>query len=118
MAHVWSPSRLVVMNACVTVSGIIVGSSLSHDGDYHVLVRLDSGQTCGGQGCLNGVNMSRAYGDLVVEVVCAVPAGVPACSGYSNPLTVPPDGTHTTVTGPWVLDKSTGWNEIHPVEAF
>jgi len=32
-AHVWSPSRLVVMNSCVTVSGTVVGSSLSHDGD-------------------------------------------------------------------------------------
>jgi len=118
LAHVWDPSRLVTLSSCITVSGTIAGVNVSHDGDFHVLVRLDAGQTCSGGDCLNSVNMSNSYGDLVVEVICAVPAGVAACNGYTNTLNPPPVGSHTNVTGPWVMDKSTGWNEIHPVTSF
>jgi hypothetical protein len=30
-------------------------------------------------------------------------------------LALPKVGSVITVTGPWVTDKSTGWNKIHPV---
>jgi hypothetical protein len=118
MAHVWDPSRLVILSSCVTVAGTIAATDVSHDGDFHVLIRLDAGQSCAGGNCLNSVNMGNSYGDLMVEVICAVPAGVAACSGYQNTINPPPVGSHVVVTGPWVTDKSTGWNEIHPVESM
>ena len=64
--------------------------------------------------------MTRPH--LILEPVCEYEVtqvdAVAACTGYQNPLVVPPVGTHTTVTGPWVHDADHGWNEIHPVEGF
>jgi Protein of unknown function (DUF3761) len=43
---------------------------------------------------------------------------VSACAGYKNSMSIPPVGTHVSVTGPWVLDLDHGWLEIHPVSSF
>ena len=122
MLHVYNPDRLRVLNPCVTVSGTVELIRSEADGDYHVRVQLDAGQLCGGQNCLDAANLSQQGGDLVVEPVCehsiTQTDAVAACSGYHNTLAVPPVGTHTTVTGPWVLDQDHGWNEIHPAEMF
>jgi hypothetical protein len=121
MAHVYNPSRLLVLNPCVTVAGTVDMVRLEADGDDHVLLHLDAGQLCAGESCLDGEN-SKELGDLVVEPICehAVTQAdaVAACSGYQNPLAVPGPGTHVTVTGPWVLDQDHGWQEIHPAESF
>lgn len=122
MLHVYNPDRLKVLNPCVTVAGTIDLIRSEADGDYHVRVRLDPGQLCGNLNCLDAGNISQQAGDLVVEPVCehaiSQADAVSACSGYQNTLAVPPVGTHTTVTGPWVLDQDHGWNEIHPAEMF
>ena len=122
MEHVYNPDRLRVLNPCVTVSGTIALVRSEADGDFHVRMALDPGQLCAGQDCLNDINRSQQAGDLIVEPVCehsiTQADAMPACSGYHNPLVIPPVGTHTTVTGPWVLDLDHGWNEIHPAENF
>lgn len=121
-AHVYNPDRLQPLAACVTVTGTIERSTPEPDGDYHIRLRLDTGQSCAGQPCTNGTNGSAQHGDLVLEPVCehgvTQPDAVAACVGYRNALVVPPVGTHVSVTGPWVLDSDHGWNEIHPLEAI
>ena len=120
--HVYHPDRLRNLAPCVTVSGTIDLIRHEPDGDDHVLLRLDPGQLCAGQDCLNAENASKQRGDLVLEPVCEHTVtqqdAVAACEGFHNPLVVPKVGTHASVTGPWVLDLEHGWNEIHPVESF
>jgi hypothetical protein len=106
----------------VTVTGTIESKTPQADGDYHVRLKLDPGQTCAGQPCLNGGNKSEQAGDLLLEPVCENPISqadaVDACEGYHNPLVVPPVDTHVEVTGAFVLDLDHGWNEIHPLESI
>ena len=121
-AHVYSPDRLVLLAACVEVTGTIEEESAQEDGDYHVRLHLDPGQTCSGQPCLNGRNLSQLEGDLLLEPVCENPVtredAVAACQGYHNPLVLPPVGSHVAAVGPFVLDIDHGWNEIHPLESI
>ena len=121
-AHVYSPDRLRLLAACVTVTGTIQSETPQADGDFHVRLRLDPGQTCAGQPCLNGGNTSEQAGDLVLEPVCENPISqadaVAACQGYHNPLVLPPVSSHVSVTGVFVLDLDHGWNEIHPLASI
>lgn len=121
-AHVYSPDRLRLLAACVTVTGTIQSETLQVDGDFHVRLRLDPGQTCAGQPCLNGGNTSERAGDLVLEPVCENPISqadaVAACQGYHNPLVLPPVNSHVRVMGAFVLDLDHGWNEIHPLDSI
>jgi hypothetical protein len=121
MAHVYRPSRLTLLNPCVTIAGTIADVRGQADGDYHVMLRVDPGQTCGGQNCLDDGDRILQQGYLVVEVVCERPvtqeAAIATCSQYHNNLAIPGVGSHVTVTGPWVHDQH-GWNEIHPVVHF
>ena len=117
-AHVYSPDRLRLLAACVTVTGTVAVIRSEKDGDLHLLLRLDPGQ----DQYLNEKNVSAEQGDLVLEPVCVRSPtqadAVAACAGYANPLPIPGVGTHVSVTGPWVLDLDHGWQEIHPVFAF
>lgn len=121
-AHVYNPDRLRLLAACVTLTGTIELERAEADGDYHVRLRLDSGQTCDGNHCLDPTNFSQQGGDLVLEPVCENPItqadAVAACAGYRNPLVLPPPGSHVAATGPLVLDALHGWNEIHPLESI
>jgi hypothetical protein len=121
-AHVYSPDRLRLLAACITLTGTIDSETPQADGDYHVRLKLDSGQTCGGQNCLDAKNVSDQAGDLILEPVCDNPItqadAVAACQGYHNPLVLPTVGSHVVVTGPFVLDADHGWNEIHPLESI
>jgi len=100
------------------VTGTIAEIRVEPDGDLHVLLKLDPGQ----QRYVNNKNVSDQQGDLVLEPVCVKPVtqadAVAACAGYVNPIVLPPVGTHTAVTGAWVLDTDHGWLEIHPVSSF
>jgi hypothetical protein len=120
-AHVYSPDRLQLLAACIKVTGTIEEEQAEPDGDYHVRLRLDPGQTCVGQPCLDADNVSGQAGDLLLEPVCENPVtqadAVAACQGYHNPLVLPRVGSHVEVTGPFVLDTDHGWNEIHPLES-
>ncbi len=60
------------------------------------------------------------YGDLVVEIICALPItqsdAMSACQNYTNNITIPSIDDHITVTGPYILDTAHyNWAEIHPV---
>lgn len=103
LANVWGPSRLKVLSPCTTVHGVIKSSSEQGDGDYHIGLRLDSGQT------------------IRIEIV---PADQPGCTiGHKvrygvctgAHIRTPKSGTVVFVTGPKVKDTRTGDIEIHPV---
>ena len=117
-AHVYSPDRLQLLDPCVTVTGTVAVIRSENDGDLHLLLRLDPGQSK----YINASNVSAEQGDLVLEPVCVrTPTqtdAIAACAGYTNPLSIPAIATHVAVTGAWVLDIDHGWMEIHPVSAF
>lgn len=121
-AHVYSPDRLQLLAACIELTGTIDLEKAQPDGDYHVRLHLDPGQTCAAQPCVDADNVSQQGGDLILEPVCENPItqadAVAACQGYHNPLVLPPVGSHVSVMGPFVLDTDHGWNEIHPLESI
>ena len=115
--HVYNPSRLQLVRSCVTVSGIVTSTPRQEpDGDYHVWLGLDSTNASLAN------NPSVHNGDLVVEIVCALPItqqdAVQACQNYTNHITIPQYGQHVTVSGPYVLDTLHNWYEVHPVFAL
>lgn len=118
--HVYHPDRLQLLAPCITVDGTVESTKPEADGDVHIGVRLDPGQTCAGRACINSGNISEQHRDLVLEPVCEHDVtqqdAVAACAGYRNPLQIPVIGTHVSVSGPWVLDTDHGWDEIHPLE--
>lgn len=111
----YNPYRLILIDACKTTTGTVMFTRREADGDWHIGLRLDAGQ----ESLLNAKNMSDEQGDLVVEIICALPItqadAVSACAGYTNTIPIPSVGVHISVTGPYVLDSDHGWNEIHPV---
>ena len=118
-SHVYSPDRLTIVNPCITASGIVENVFEEADGDYHLRLALDSQYS----NLTNGANDQYQYGDLVVEIICALPItqqdAVSACQGYTNNITIPSVNDHITVTGPYVLDTDHhNWAEIHPVYAL
>jgi hypothetical protein len=121
-AHVYSPDRLQLLAACIELTGTIDLEKAQPDGDYHVRLHLDPGQTCAGQPCIDADNVSQQGGDLILEPVCENPItqadAVAACQGYHNPLVLPQVNSHVRVMGPFVLDTDHGWNEIHPLESI
>ncbi len=129
-AHVYHPTRLVVQNPCVTVTGVIVdatngkrkdGVRQEDDGDTHGWLKLDSGQTA----FLNDGNRNAEGGNLVFEIVCMFKVKTPddakiACKApFKNKVVLPPVGSHVAITGSWVQDENHDkWFEIHPVTSI
>jgi hypothetical protein len=126
--HVYNPSRLLVKQDCVTVTGVIVDATAgqSHhqadgvrhekDGDTHGWLKVDSQFA----GLINPGNTSNEAGNLVFELVCHYTAtqvdAKPSCSGFKDHTPIPPLGTHVSITGTLVQEKNHAkWNEIHPV---
>lgn len=113
--HVYNPTRLTKVSACLNVTGVIVESSADDDGDQHFLLRLDPGQ----DKLLNKRNTKKKGGTLVLEIVCANPIKLKkvksACAGYTNRIPIPAVGAHVRATGTYVIDSHNGWAEIHPV---
>jgi hypothetical protein len=117
--HVYVPSRLKIVNRCVSVTGVIENIQAEPDGDYHIRVKLD-------QRYSNMTNMSNKifqHGDIVVEAICAheisESIAKAACANFHQELQIPPVGTHVKVTGSYVLDRAhLDWAEIHPVTAI
>jgi len=115
LAGVWSPDRLRVLRPCQEARGAVLAALREIDGDSHLWLRPDPGY----EGLLNRVNRYQGQVALVLEIV-------PRCEGNPadeaaaarcppSPLPVPRVGDHIQVFGPWVLDTTHGWNEIHPV---
>jgi hypothetical protein len=126
--HVYHPSRLVVLQDCVTVTGVIVDATANQathrpdnvrhepDGDTHGWLQVDPPYAS----LINAGNASKESGNLVFEIVCHYPVtqadAKSACSGFHDQLVIPPAGTHVAITGTLVREKNHGhWNEIHPV---
>ena len=115
-SHVYNPYRLNIVKSCITASGVVDNVLQEADGDYHVRLALDSQYS----NLTNSANNQYQYGDLVVEIICALPVtqsdAVSACQNYTNNITIPSINDHITVTGPYVLDTNHySWAEIHPV---
>jgi len=116
--HVYDPTRLQQLSACVSVSGIVQESAPDDDGDQHFLLKLDPGQ----EALVNKKNQKKKGGALVVEIVCANPITLQkakaACAGYTNRIPKPQVGSHVKATGTYVIDSHNGWAEVHPVSTL
>jgi hypothetical protein len=115
-SHVYNPYRLQIIKPCITASGTVENVFEEADGDYHVRLALDSQYS----NLTNSANDQYQYGDLVVEIICALPItqsdAVSACQNYANNITIPSVNDHIKVTGPYALDtEHYNWAEIHPV---
>lgn len=129
--HVYHPSRLVVQDKCVTVTGTIVDATANQtvhhkdgvrhegDGDTHGWLKLDPGQ----EKYLNDGNRTNEDGNLVFEIICKYPVtqtdAAAACAGFKSSVTIPAVGSHVAITGTWVQDtEHAKWFEIHPVTSI
>jgi uncharacterized protein YgiM (DUF1202 family) len=126
--HVYHPSRLLVKQDCLTVTGVIVDATASQshhqpdgvrhekDGDTHGWLKVDAQFAS----LINPGNTSNQDGNLVFELVChytvTQPDAEPSCAGFMDHTPIPAVGTHVAITGTFVQEKNHAkWNEIHPV---
>ena len=126
--HVYHPSRLLVQQDCITVTGVIIDATAGQahhqpdgvrhepDGDTHGWLQVDSQFV----NLINAGNRSDEGGNLVFEIVCHYTVtqsdAQPACAGFTDHTVIPPAGTHVAITGTFVQEKNhKHWNEIHPV---
>jgi hypothetical protein len=126
--HVYHPSRLIVLQDCVTVTGEIVDATKDQaqhqpdgvrhegDGDTHGWLKVDPPFAK----LIDAGNTSDEGGNLVFEIVCRYKVtqadAKPACGVFTDHTTIPPVGTHVAITGTLVREKNhKQWNEIHPV---
>ena len=129
--HVYNPSRLMVQQDCVTITGTIVDATANQsthkadgvrhegDGDTHGWLKVDSQYAA----LINAGNSSAEDGNLVFEIVCHYSVkqqdAKSSCAEYTDNTTIPPVGTHVAITGTLVTEKNHGkWNEIHPVSSI
>jgi hypothetical protein len=118
--HVYHPTRLLVIERCIAVTGTIFHIKREADGDDHIQVKLDPQF----EKLLNARNLSAQAGSLVVEPVCegAVTQAdaMAACKDFHSPVRIPTDGQKVTILGAFVLDTEPdhGWTEIHPVTSI
>jgi hypothetical protein len=131
-SHVYKPTRLIVKQPCITVTGTIVDATKEQahhepdgvrheaDADTHGWLKLDPQF----EDLLNPGNISNEGGNLVFEIVCKfVPPSQedakPACAGYTSPVSIPPVGSHVQIVGTYVRDTNHAqWMEIHPVTSI
>jgi hypothetical protein len=115
-SHVYLPSRLTVMAACQTMTGIVVSQHTNDDGDIDMRVSPDAPFL----GLLNAANQ----GTLQVEAICQTtiepnrPQAAVSCKGFTGTVQIPPVGALVQVTGTHVLDTNHGWMEIHPASVI
>jgi len=115
-SHVYIPGRLQTIKSCITASGTVTAKRGEADGDYHILVQLDTQYS----NLTNQANVDHQNGWLVVEIICVLPVNqtdaVGPCQYYTNQITIPDVGQHITFSGPYVLDSEHFyWAEVHPV---
>jgi len=129
--HVYHPTRLIVNQDCLTVTGTIVDATAPQsthqpdgvrhepDGDTHGWLKVDPPFTT----LINAGNASNEGANLVFELVCHYSVtqadAIPVCAGFTDHTTIPPIGTHVAITGTFVTEKNHAkWNEIHPVSSI
>jgi hypothetical protein len=127
-AHVYNPTRLLVKNDCVTITGTIIDNTSGRqsdgvrheaDGDTHGWLQVDPAFV----GLINPGNTSDEGGNLVFEIVCHYSVtqtdAKPACNGFTDHMVIPKAGTHVAIRGTFVQEQNHGkWNEIHPVTSI
>ncbi len=114
--HVYNPSRLEIVDKCITVTGSIDSIRSERDGDLHIRLKLDPPYSH----LVNQANQENQFGDLVLEPICigkvTQATAISACQNFHQDIDIPPVGSHIQVTGSYVLDKEHGeWAEIHPI---
>ena len=116
--HVYDKEWLHVKEYCITVKGTIYTATNEDDGSVHIRLLPDKGQ----DSLLNEKNTSGEYGCLVVTPICvgavSAPEAMDACSGLVNKIKIPKRGEHVKVTGIYVYNAKTGYNEIHPATSI
>ena len=111
--HVFSRTRLTVVEPCVVLRGVVVMPIPQFDGDYHILVKPDPGYEW----------VEPAQPLVNAEVMCVVPVmqdGPPAqtCAHWHQDIAVPAPGAHVEIAGAYVDDGGHGWHELHPVTSI
>jgi hypothetical protein len=126
--HVYHPSRLIVKQPCIEVTGTIVDATsgsepdgVRHepDGDTHGWLKVDPQFA----NLLNAGNKNDEGGNLVFEIVCRFPVtqtdAKAACANYTDHGALPSVGSHVRMVGTLVQDTFHGqWMEIHPVTSI
>ena len=116
--HVYDPSRLRIVDACRTVTGVITDQHTNEDGDIDVRLALDPPYAA----LVNAGNDTNLNGHLQTEAICQADIQTAdaqrACAGFSGSLRIPANGTHVQITGTYVLDLLHGWMEIHPISVL
>ncbi|HVS90307.1 MAG TPA: hypothetical protein VHF01_19050 [Candidatus Acidoferrum sp.] len=106
------------MEPCISVIGTVDEVRNEADGDFHILFRLDQQFAS----LLNEKNISRQFGDLVLEPICqgrvTQADAVEPCKPYGGPYFQPQVGQRYLVWGAYVYDAHHGWNELHPVTSM
>jgi len=127
-SHVYHPTRLIVQQPCVAVTGTFVDATAGKepdgvrhepDGDTHGWLNVDPQF----KNLLNAGNLSQEGGNLVFEIICRFPVTQPdakgACQGFTDHVTLPPVGSHVRIVGAYVQDTfHAQWMEIHPVTSI
>jgi hypothetical protein len=114
--HVYNPSRLEIVDKCITVTGNIDSIRTERDGDLHIQLSPDPPHAH----LVNQANQENQFGDLVLEPICigkvTQATAITACQNFHQNIDIPSVGSHVQVIGSYVLDKEHGeWAEIHPV---
>ena len=118
--NVYGPDRLKKIDECISVTGLIRTIKAENDGDYHVLIKLDSEYA----ELINQENVKNQNGNLVVEPICQRPTSqrsvIAACHSFNGThMEIPAVGSRVKVTGSYVLDiNHGGWAEIHPATSI
>jgi hypothetical protein len=126
--HVYNPTRLLVKNDCVTITGTIIDNTSGRqpdgvrhepDGDTHGWLHVDPPFAS----LINSGNTSDENGNLVFEIVCHYSVtqtdAKPACNGFKDHTMIPKAGTHVAIRGTFVQERNhKKWNEIHPVTSI
>ena len=98
---VYEPSRLEVLSECRAVRGVVLLVRAEDDGDHHVNLVLAPRF----ERYLNRGDRTSQAGTLVTEIM------------PGQDLPIPRVGERMLMVGTWVLDRTHGWNEIHPIWA-
>lgn len=95
------PSRLAVIDRCVTARGTVAVIENHGDGDWHMGLLPDPGDL----DLIGRANVTKLGGLLVAEVIPM----------DQDKVKRPSVGSRIEVTGAYVIDTPYGWREIHPV---
>jgi hypothetical protein len=117
--HVYNPSRLQIVDSCITITGTIDSIRAEKDGDLHIRLSVDSQYSH----LINQANERNQFGDLVLEPICVrqvtQPSAIAVCENFRQNIDIPHVGTHVKVTGSYVLDhEHSDWAEIHPITSL